>query len=143
MNGWERWIFWNRETKYYGSYKNNVRDGNDIYYFGLNYYEGNWVNNISYGLGTLCNDGCKIDSFFRFGKLTKLMSIDGVNKILTQKITQRESKVKNKEKSSNEESGHPIELIEALYKSSITNNTSKHNNNENEVVEKGKKKEKY
>ena len=120
---------WNRETKYYGSYKCNIREGNGIYYFGPNYYDGNWVNNMPHGEGTLCNDGCKIVGNFRFGKIQKMNNIKGVNKVLKEKLTQQE-RVRTKENLSNTEE-HASNNVNSNYNATNTNNSNVNNNNTN------------
>ena len=44
---------WGNECKYNGDYKNNKREGKGVYSYGCNLYDGNWLNNMPHGEGTL------------------------------------------------------------------------------------------
>ena len=78
---------WGNECKYVGDYKNNKREGNGVYSFGCNLYDGNWLNNMPHGEGTLLHDGIKIVGHFRYGKILEMVEGKGVNREMTQKLT--------------------------------------------------------
>ena len=78
---------WENGSKYKGYYKNNMRDGNGIYSFGCNLYDGNWVNGLPHGKGTLLFEGLRIEAFFRYGKILEMIDGKGANKELTEKLT--------------------------------------------------------
>ena len=78
---------WDDDTKYNGQYKNNTRDGNGVYSFGANLYDGHWVNGIPHGDGTLLNDGLRIVGIFRYGKMVEMTESKGANKDICQKFT--------------------------------------------------------
>ena len=79
---------------------------------------------MPHGEGTLCNDGCKIVGNFRFGKIQKMNNINGVNKVLTEKLTHQESRSKTKENVSNADE-HPSKFANEV------NNTNSNNVNSN------------
>ena len=78
---------WGNECKYIGDYKNNKREGNGVYSYGCNLYDGNWLNNMPHGEGTLLHDGIKIVGHFRYGKLLEMIEGKGANKEMTQRFT--------------------------------------------------------
>ena len=78
---------WGEETKYNGYYKNNQREGTGVYSFGCNLYDGNWVNGMPHGEGTLLYDGLKVVGHFRYGKITDMTDWKGANKEMAERIT--------------------------------------------------------
>ena len=75
------------ESKYSGYYKNNMREGNGVYSFGCNLYDGNWVNGMPHGEGTLLYEGLKIVGHFRYGKILGMVDGKGANRLLTEQLT--------------------------------------------------------
>jgi hypothetical protein len=91
-----RGIFsWENGDKYNGEYKNNVKEGNGVYSYGCNLYDGNWVNNKPHGEGTLLCDGVRIEGYFRYGKILEMIDGRGAIRELTLKLTVN-SKIHNK-----------------------------------------------
>ena len=78
---------WGNECRYVGEYKNNKKEGNGVYYYGCNLFDGNWLNNMPHGEGTFLHDGIKIIGHFRFGKILDMIEGKGVNREITQKYT--------------------------------------------------------
>ena len=78
---------WDDDTKYNGEYRNNVREGNGVYSFGANLYDGHWVNGMPHGNGTLLNDGLRIVGLFRYGKMVEMTESKGANRDISQKFT--------------------------------------------------------
>ena len=82
---------WDDDTKYNGEYKNNIREGNGVYSFGANLYDGHWVNGMPHGEGTLLNDGLRIVGIFRYGKIVEMTESKGANREINQKFTMDKS----------------------------------------------------
>ena len=80
-------FIWENKDKYKGDYKNNMRDGNGVYSFGCNLYDGGWVSEMMHGEGTLLYEGLRIVGKFRYGKILEIIEGKGVNKELTEKYT--------------------------------------------------------
>ena len=79
-----------------GPYIKNAKEGNGVYTFGKNSYDGHWLNNMPNGKGTLINEKCRIEGQFRFGKLVEIIG----NKEGNEGVILNFSSIK-----SNEESG--------------------------------------
>ena len=86
---------WGSDSKYIGEYKKNIREGNGVYSFGCNLYDGNWLNNMPHGEGTLLLDGLRIVGHFRYGKILEMKEGKGANREMTQRFT-LDSKVNTK-----------------------------------------------
>ena len=84
---------WDEDTKYKGEYKNNKKEGNGVYSFGANLYDGYWVNNLPHGKGTLLNEGLRIEGNFRYGKIVEITEIKGANRDIITKFTLLNSKL--------------------------------------------------
>ena len=82
---------WDDDTKYNGEYRNNVREGNGVYSFGANLYDGHWINNMPHGEGTLLNDGLRIVGVFRYGKMVEMTESKGASRDIVQKYTMDKS----------------------------------------------------
>ena len=95
MNG--KGIFsWGNKCKYNGNYKKNIRGGNGVYSFGCNLYDGEWINGLPHGEGTLLNEGLRIVGIFRYGKIFEIIEGKGANRELTEKLTIDSRRVKIK-----------------------------------------------
>ena len=75
-----------------------MKQGNGVYSFGANLYDGQWVNNMPYGEGILLNDGMRIVGLFRHGKLIGMREGKGVNREISQKLTMTHSSYNNNNK---------------------------------------------
>ena len=78
---------WGNGVKYKGDYKNNKREGNGVYSFGCNLYDGFWLNNLPHGEGILLYDGLRIVGHFRYGKIFEMKEGKGVTREMTQKLS--------------------------------------------------------